>query len=100
MCIVVLGSEEIPTFKPSSKSPHIIPGFINICCLIGMKLQQICEEVKLVFRFQKKISTMWTALMHKLYKVCITGSPSASNNSLGAYNILFPIESSLSLPYP
>lgn len=98
MYVVVLGSEEIPTLKPSSKSPHIVPGFINSCCLIGMKLQQICEEVNLCSDSPKKLTPCGLHSCTSYIKVCITGSPSASKNSLGACNILFPIESSLSLP--
>jgi hypothetical protein len=57
MCIVVVGSEENTYFQtPSSMSPHIIPGFINICCLIGMKLQQICKEVNLCSDSKKKLA--------------------------------------------
>jgi hypothetical protein len=71
MCIVVLGSEEIPTLKPSSKSPHIVPGFINICCLIGMKLQQICEEVNLCSDSQKKLTPCGLHSCTSYIKVCI-----------------------------
>jgi hypothetical protein len=68
MYIVVLGSEEIPTLKPSSKSPHIVPGFINSCLLDWHEAAANLQGSKLVFRFPKKNNTMWTALMHKLYK--------------------------------
>jgi hypothetical protein len=67
-------------------------------CLIGMKLQQICKEVNLCSDSQKKITPCGLHSCTSYIKVCITGSPSASKKSLGAYNILFPIESSLSLP--
>jgi hypothetical protein len=97
MCIVVVGSEENTYFQTIFNVSSHHSRFHQHLLLDWHEAAANLRGSKLVFRFRKEISTMWTAFMHKLYKVCITGSPSASNNSLGAYNILFPIECSLSL---